>query len=81
MYCITDDVEFRGMENKSFRGEANETVNMTVLRFDDESGQQNEFYVTDITKINGYNDLVRGNNYSLRLQIGKGNKVKLLGLA
>lgn len=81
MYCLTDEVEFRGMESKSFRGESNETVNMTVLRFDDATGQQNEFYVADTSKIDGINNLFRGENYCLRLQIGRGNKVKLVGLA
>lgn len=80
MKCVSDEVEFRGFESKSFKGDNNETVNMTVLRFDDVNGLQNEFYVMDTSKIAGFDSLIRGSNYNLDLEVGKGNKVKLLAV-
>lgn len=78
MKVISDPVEFRGMEEKSFNGDNGERVSMTVLRFDDEEGLQNEFYIRDKSAVDGFKNLVRGAMFILELSVGKNNKVKLL---
>lgn len=78
MKCVSDPVEFRGMEEKSFKNDDGEKVTMSVLRFDDETGQQNEFYILDKSNVLGLQNLVRGGLFLLELNIGKNNKVKLL---
>lgn len=78
MKVISDPVEFRGMEEKSFNGDNGERVSMTVLRFDDEEGLQNEFYIRDKSAVGGFQNLVRGGLFICELSVGKNNKVKLL---
>lgn len=78
MKALSENCEFRGMENKQFTSDQGEILNMTVTRFDDESGQQNEFYIMDSSKVMGFETLKRGCMYNLQLSIGKNNKVKLL---
>lgn len=81
MRAVTDQIEFRGSEEKSFKSEDGE-MHMTVYRFDDETGLQNEFYVMNDKKsdVIGLDTLVRGGMYSCELSIGKSNKVRLLGV-
>lgn len=78
MKVISDPVEFRGMEEKSFIGDDGERVTMTVLRFDDEEGVQNEFYIRDKESVGGFQSLVRGSLFLLECSVGKNNKVKLV---
>lgn len=78
MKCISNEVEFRGMETKSFIGDNGDPVSMTVLRFDDEEGLQNEFYIRDPNALSGFQSLVRGALFCLEISVGKNNKVKLL---
>lgn len=80
MIAYTDAVEFRGSEVKSFKGDDGKDVSMTVFRFDDESGVQNEFFVSDLSKISGVEDLLRGGLYSLGLDIRRNNKVRLVSV-
>lgn len=80
MIAFTDPVEFRGSEIKSFKGDNGENVSMTVFRFDDESGVQNEFFVSDLSKVSGVEDLLRGGLYSLGLDIRRNNKVRLISV-
>ena len=78
MKCISDPVEFRGCEKKSFTNDDGKNVEMTVLRFDDETGQQNEFYIFDESRVGGIQSLVRGGIFLCELNIGRGNKAQLL---
>ena len=80
MIAYTNPVEFRGSEVKSFRGDDGKNVSMTVFRFDDESGVQNEFFVSDLSKVSGLDELLRGGLYSLGLDIRRNNKVRLISL-
>lgn len=80
MTAYTDPVEFRGSEIKSFKGDDGKDVSMTVFRFDDESGVQNEFFVSDLSKISGVDELLRGGLYSLGLDIRRNNKVRLISV-
>ena len=45
MKAITNEIEFRGSETRSFKNDDGQEMSMNVYRFDDESGLQNEFYV------------------------------------
>lgn len=80
MKALTDNCEFRGMEHKEFKSDQGEALSMTLLRFDDESGQQNEFYVMDPDKVPGFDTLKRGSVYNLQVNIGRNNKVKILSI-
>ena len=80
MTAYTDPVEFRGSEIKSFKGDDGKDVSMTVFRFDDESGVQNEFFVSDVSRISGIDELLRGGLYSLGLDIRRNNKVRLISV-
>lgn len=80
MIAYSDPVEFRGSEVKSFVGDDGKNVSMTVFRFDDEAGVQNEFFVQDLSKISGIEDLLRGGLYSLGLDIRRNNKVRLVSV-
>lgn len=82
MRCLSDNVEFRGSEKKEIVGDDGKKFEMTVFRFDDESGLQNEFYVMQdkLSDVVGVSDIVRGGVYQVELSIGKSNKVKLLGV-
>ena len=80
MTAYTDPVEFRGSEIKSFKGDYGKDVSMTVFRFDDESGVQNEFFVSDVSRISGIDELLRGGLYSLGLDIRRNNKVRLISV-
>lgn len=81
MKCVSDKVEYRGCEEKTIYGDDG-NIKMTVFRFDDESGLQNEFYVMQdkLSDVVGVSDIVRGCQYTLDLSIGKSNKVKLIGV-
>lgn len=74
---VVDDMEYRGQELMSFNGDDGRQVNMTLYRFEDENGMQNNFYVVDPSKVKGLNDLQRGSMYTLFLNIGAKNKVYL----
>ena len=82
MKAITNEIEFRGSENKSFKDDDGKEMNMMVYRFDDEAGLQNEFYVMSdkIGDVAGLDTLVRGGMYKCELSIGRNNKVKLIGV-
>lgn len=74
---VVDEMEYRGNEPMSFNGDDGRQVNMTLYRFEDENGMQNNFYVVDPSKVQGLNDLQRGQLYTLFLNIGAKNKVYL----
>lgn len=74
---VVDEMEYRGMEPMSFKGDDGRQVNTTLYRFEDVTGMQNIFYVMDPTKIEGLADLQRGSMYTLFLNIGAKNKVYL----
>ena len=80
MIAYSEPVEFRGSEVKSFVGDDGKQISMTVFRFDDESGIQNEFFVSDLSKVSGVDDLLRGGLYSLGLDIRRNNKVRLMSV-
>lgn len=74
---VVDDMEYRGQEPMSFNGDDGRQVNMTLYRFEDENGMQNNFYVVDPSKVSGLSHLERGQLYTLFLNIGAKNKVYL----
>ena len=74
---VVDEMEFRGKEDRSFNGDDGKSINMTLYRFEDVNGIQNNFYVMDSTAVEGLSDLVRGGLYTLFLNIGEKNKVRL----
>lgn len=74
---VIDDMEYRGQEPMSFNGNDGKQVNMTLYRFEDENGMQNNYYVVDPSKVRGLDDLQRGSMYTLFLNIGAKNKVYL----
>lgn len=82
MKAITNDIEFRGSEDKTFKTDDGQNMTMKVFRFDDETGIQNEFYVMSdkIGDVVGIDSLVRGGMYKCELSIGKNNKVRLIGV-
>ena len=82
MKAISNDIEFRGSEDKTFKSDDGENIAMKVFRFEDETGMQNEFYVMadKLNDVRGLDSLVRGNMYSCELSIGKFNKVRLIGV-
>ena len=45
MIAISNDIEFRGSEDKTFTNDDGKNVAMKVFRFEDETGLQNEFFV------------------------------------
>lgn len=55
---VVNEMEFRGKEDKSFSGDDGKSLNMTLYRFEDENGLQNNFYVMDPSTIEGLSDLV-----------------------
>lgn len=82
MIAITNNIEFRGSEDKTFKTDDGQNMVMKVFRFDDEIGIQNEFYVMSdkINDVVGLDTLVRGGMYKCELSIGKNNKVRLIGV-
>ena len=82
MKAITNDIEFRGSEDKTFKSDDGQNMAMKVFRFDDETGIQNEFYVMadKLNDVLGLDTLVRGGIYKCELSIGKNNKVRLIGV-
>ena len=82
MKAISNDIEFRGSEDKTFKSDDGKNIAMKVFRFEDETGIQNEFYVMadKLNDVRGLDSLVRGNMYSCELSIGKFNKVRLIGV-
>ena len=82
MKAISNDIEFRGSEDKTFTNDEGKNVAMKVFRFEDETGMQNEFYVMadKVKDVRGLDTLVRGGMYSCELSIGKFNKVRLIGV-
>lgn len=74
---VVNEMEYRGKEPMSFNGDDGRQVDMTLYRFEDENGLQNNFYVIDPSKVEGLNDLQRGQMYTLFLNIGVKNKVYL----
>lgn len=82
MKAITNDIEFRGSEEKTFKTDDGQNMAMIVYRFDDETGIQNEFYVMadKVHDVIGADSLVRGGMYKCELSIGKNNKVRLIGV-
>lgn len=82
MKAISNDIEFRGSEEKTIKSEDGKDIAMKVFRFEDETGLQNEFYVLadKLNDVRGLDTLVRGGMYSCELSIGKSNKVRLLGV-
>lgn len=74
---VVNEMEYRGQEPMSFNGDDGRELNMTYYRFEDENGVQNNFYVVDPSKVEGLNDLQRGQLYTLFLNIGVKNKVYL----
>lgn len=74
---VVNEMEFRGKEDKSFSGDDGKSLNMTLYRFEDENGLQNNFYVMDSSTVEGLSDLQRGGLYTLFLNIGEKNKVRL----
>lgn len=82
MKAVTREIEFRGCEDKTFRTDDGKDLAMKVYRFEDEAGNQNEFYVMAyrVKDVPGLDTLVRGSVYNLELSIGKFNKVRLIGV-
>ena len=82
MKAISNDIEFRGSEDKTFTNDEGKNVAMKVFRFEDETGLQNEFFVMadKLKDVRGLDTLVRGGMYSCELSIGKNNKVRLIGV-
>ena len=82
MKAISNDIEFRGCEDKTFTNDEGKNVAMKVFRFEDETGLQNEFFVLadKLSDVRGLDTLVRGGMYSCELSIGKFNKVRLIGV-
>lgn len=82
MRAISNDIEFRGSEDKAFTNDEGKNVAMKVFRFEDETGLQNEFFVMadKLNDVRGLDNLVRGGMYSCELSIGKNNKVRLIGV-
>lgn len=82
MKAITNEIEFRGSETRSFKSDDGREMLMNVYRFDDESGLQNEFYVMadKLADTVGLDTLVRGDLYKCELSIGRNNKVRLIGV-
>lgn len=76
-----DPVEYRGCEDMKIKRDEGGELLMTCFRFDDDNGVQTQFYVTDPRELENMNMLVRGGLYNLKLNIGKGNKAKLLGVS
>lgn len=82
MKAISNDIEFRGSEDKNLKSDDGKNIAMKVFRFEDETGLQNEFYVLadKLSDVRGLDTLVRGGMYSCELSIGKSNKVRLIGV-
>ena len=82
MRAISNDIEFRGSEDKTFTNDEGKNVAMKIFRFEDETGLQNEFFVMadKLNDVRGLDTLVRGRMYSCELSIGKSNKVRLIGV-
>lgn len=82
MKAISNNIEFRGSEAKTFKSDDGKNISMNVYRFEDETGLQNEFYVMadKVNDVRGIDSLVRGGMYSCELSIGKFNKVRLIGV-
>lgn len=74
---VVNEMEFRGREDMSFSGDDGKDIKMTLFRFEDENGMQNNFYVMDVSKVDGLDAVERGQFYTLFLNIGAKNKVYL----
>lgn len=81
MIAYTEAVEYRGTEKKEFTGDDGKNVEMQIFRFDDDNGNQNEFWVMDPSKVIGIDSLLRGGLYVLGLNIRRSNKVQLVSIA